>query len=224
MFVHSAKIRNLRLIRSLRALRNTFVPLPFAIVNRRLCFGSKIHVRQAQIWAEVGHYDWRSYKDLDYFSEVLVTETAVRAAQNDSILDICCNVGRNLDALATLGFSNLYGVDIMCEAIDQAPKVFPSLTSANLTCGNAVDYLKSLPSQSIDWAITQSATLELLHPNFRIHHELRRVLRRGLVFVISERGHSYPRFWRFLLKTSGFTEVRRDSLPGGLTLLSFAIS
>lgn len=192
-----------------------------ALVDRRLVFGHVIHDRQARKWSLVGHYDWRAYVEQDVYSTTLVQRLAEVAETDDSVLDICCNVGRNLNALAELGFRNLLGVDIMEEAILNAPEIFPSLGSAQLSVGNAVEYLEASPPQSVDWAITQSATFELIHPCFRIHKELQRIVRKGLVLVLNERGHTYPRYWRFLLKKSGFTEVDREQLSHGITLLIF---
>ena len=207
----------------LKAFHFTFLPLPIAFIDRRLVFGHKIHARQAKKWSSVGHYDWRAYVKADDFSDSLVRELARLAETDDSILDICCNVGRNLNALAECGYHELLGVDIMAEAISKAPEVFPVLQSARLTVSNAVDFLQALPPLSVDWAITQSATVELIHPSFRLHHELKRVVRKGLVLVIDERGHSYPRYWRYLLKRSGFEETHRRVLSSRLTLLSYSV-
>lgn len=217
------KARSLRVYKEILALRNTVAPIPLAIVERRLRFGHRIHQQQVEKWSKVGNYDWKHYVEMDDYSKALTESVAGRADANESILDICCNVGRNLNQLANLGFSHLQGVDIMGEAIERAPEIFPALRSASLTVGNLTDYLPSLPPKSVDWAITQSATVELIHPSFRIHRELERVVRRGLVFVISERGHAYPRYWRFLLQRSGFVELERRVLPGGLTLLVYLI-
>jgi len=211
-------------MQEIRAARNTFAPFPVAIVDRRLCWGSSIHTRQAEKWSQVGHYDWRSYVDLDQYSEALIDKIKELANIEDSILDICCNVGRNLNALSMSGFSHLYGVDIMEEAVRMAPKVFPALENASLSAGNATTYLENLSTQSIDWAITQSATVELLHPSFAIHRELRRVLRKGLIFVINERGHAYPRYWRLLFKRVGFREISRTQLSGDLSLLTYVVA
>lgn len=217
------KIRSLSAYREIFALRNTIAPFPLAIVDRRLRFGRRIHQYQVEKWSKVGNYDWRHYVEMDGYSKALTEEVANWASESESVLDICCNVGRNLNQLANLGFSDLQGVDIMSEAIERAPEIFPALRSARLTIENVTDYLPSLPPKSVDWAITQSATVELIHPSFRVHRELARVVRKGLVLVISERGHAYPRYWRFLFRRSGFVELERRLLPGGLTLLVFEI-
>jgi SAM-dependent methyltransferase len=216
-------LRKSRALQEVKAFHFTFLPLPIALVDRRLVLGHKIHDRQAKKWSAVGHYDWRAYVEVDDFSDSLVRELDGLAEPDDSILDICCNVGRNLNSLADRGYHKLLGVDIMQEAISKAPELFPALHSARLSVGNAVDYLQALPPLSVDWAITQSATIELIHPSFRLHRELKRVVRKGLVLVIDERGHSYPRYWRYLLKRSGFKEIHRKALSNRLSLLSYSV-
>ena len=44
--------------------------------------------------------------------------------KKDKVLDLCCNVGRHLNALNKIGYSNLFGVDINNQAIQKMTTIY----------------------------------------------------------------------------------------------------
>ena len=129
--------------------------------------------------------------------------------KNEKILDICCNRGRFLIELKKRGYKNLFGFDVMGPAIEKLkmhnafdPDIF------HIEHCLAQDYFKSKKEENFDWAMTYSATIELLHPQFDIFKELGRTVKKGMVLVLNEKGLPYPRFYRHLHKKNGFEIIR----------------
>ena len=81
------------------------------------------------------------------------------------------------------------------------------------------EFLTKLENQSIDYAITFTATIELLHPGFNIFKELHRTTRNGFIFLLNENAHSYPRFYRYLIKKNKFRIKNLINFPENLTLI-----
>ncbi len=200
--------------RKLRSMKNTFVPVPVTLKGRRVNVGATVFEADARPWIDesVNKVEW--YSRLDDLATELLREVQRVAAPDDDILDICCNVGRHLNELSLSGYKSLMGFDIMRPAIEQSKIVFPSLAESRIEHARADEFLSGLPSGSIDWAYSHTATVELIHPWFRIHRELFRIIRPGggLVFLLNETGHNYPREWRWLFRRAGFFEERYRTL------------
>jgi ubiquinone/menaquinone biosynthesis C-methylase UbiE len=154
----------------------------------------------------------------EYYSEINDLENKFinyilnNTRENDSVLDICCNQGRFLYALRKHGYNDLRGFDIMKTAIvsfKNNPLYDPSIL--NIEHCLAEDYFMSKPDKSIDWAITYSATIELIPSEFDIFYELSRIVRKGMILVINESGHTYPRFYRYLHRINNFKIINIQS-------------
>lgn len=159
----------------------------------------------ALIWKEGMHYKTDFYKAIDTHGRFFLDYIQKNSDKNDSILDVCCNQGRFLFDLQLNGYSKLYGFDIMdsaIKAIEQNQNYNEKIMHIEHCL--AQDYFSNKANQNFDWAITYSATIELIHPEFNIFKELARTVKKGMFLVINEDGHSYPRFYRYLHKVNGF--------------------
>ncbi len=175
----------------------------------------------ALVWSGVGHFRASLYSELDAGGTVLTDYVNATAKKSERILDICCNQGRFLLDLRRKGFTDLYGFDIMGPAIELL-KQNPDYDSKRISVEQclAQDYFKSKADNSFDWAITYSATIELIHPEFDIFAELKRTIRKGMILVLDEKRHSYPRFYRLLHRMNGFEIVVARKLDmDGLVLI-----
>jgi len=86
-----------------------------------------------------------------------------------SVLEIGCNVGRNLEFLRQAGFTNLHGFDVSRYAIEAADTHFPLLsTVANLRVGKAPGFLKQY-SEGVDVVFTMAT---LLHMRPKDRHQV----------------------------------------------------
>jgi len=159
------------------------------------------------------------YITIDDNSRVLLDYVQKYVEKEERILDICCNQGRFLFDLQSNGYSNLNGFDIMSTAIDTIRKraeYKPEIMHIEHCL--AQDFFKEKANNEFDWAITYSATIELINPEFNIFKELARTVQKGMILVINENGHTYPRFYRLLHKINGFKILETKTL-GNMTLI-----
>jgi SAM-dependent methyltransferase len=154
-------------------------------------------VQNLQYWHKVKNIDERHgikhYSRFTGGSKELIFEIKKYCRKNYKILDIGCNVGRYLNYLSDRSYNNLYGVDINREAISYAKKN----KKLNLKCSSIENYLLQKKNNYFDITYTHGATIELIKPTFNIISEISRVTKLYTIFLISENGHAYPRFWRY---------------------------
>ena len=170
----------------------------------------------------------QEFVELQSSSHVLVEEV-VRHASGPAapILDLGCNVGRHLNALYKLGFTNLYGIDVQREALAHMGTVFPDMKAmAHIEQGTFQGYLPRVPDRFFDVVFTHGATLELIPPSFPICRHIARTASRSVVLAIAENRHAYPRLWETEFRRAGFllTKLIRPAAPDpdiNVSLLAF---
>ena len=177
----------------------------FLWIYRHVANSDKKRIHDAKIWKVGEHYKTEQYNLIDASGAKFLKFIEKVTLPTDRILDICCNQGRFLFSLKKNGYSKLYGFDIMDSAIHSIKnnKEFNE-SSMNIEHCLAQDYFEDKHSNQFDWAITYSATIELIHPEFDIFSELSRTVKKGMIFVLNESGHTYPRFYRYLHAKHGF--------------------
>ena len=198
-----------------RKILNTFRPT--ANILRKLQVQQR--EKDALIWANETHYKTAFYSVIHPEEMILVDYICSHVQKNASILDICCNQGRFLLELRRRGFSKLYGFDIMDQAIQtlrQSEDYNPDLIHVEHCL--AQDYFLDKADNAFDWAITYTATIELIHPEFDIFKALGRTVRKGMILVINENGHAYPRFYRLLHRLHGF-RILSTRKEGEITMI-----
>lgn len=179
--------------------------------------------KDASIWLDESHHKTEWFSTISKPQEINFIKYILKNTDKDDfILDICCNQGRFLKYLFKNGYHNLYGVDIMKPAIDILKKSPEYMKGGiNAECKMAQDYLFSCKNKSMDYAITYTASIELIHPNFKLFEELNRITRKGFIFVINENKQGYPRFYRYLIEKAGFKKVKINKVSPGINLLHF---
>ena len=181
----------------------------------------KIIKRNAKIWGNENFYKTIYYSETDSgFQKQYINCIKENTSKSDHILDICCNQGRHIKKLHQLGYRNLCGVDIMENAI----KILKSSNEyreggIRAYCDYAQTFLRNSKDLSFDYALSYTASIELMHPNFQIFKELKRIVRKGFIFVLNESAHTYPRFYRYQIKSNGFTFKYLQNMPANLTLI-----
>ena len=186
-----------------RKFFNTFKPAIW--LNGLLVNVNKKIVLDADLWRTEGHYNSDFYLELDSKAQKFIDYVAQNTQSKDKVLDVCCNQGRFLLELQRNKYSALYGFDIMGSAIKKLknhPEYLPQVINIEHTL--AQEYFKNKDDDFFDWAITYTATIELINPKFDIFFELSRTVKKGMFLVINENGHAYPRFYRLLHRMHGF--------------------
>lgn len=179
------------------------VSLRNRVLSRLLWFWPR--AIDAQIWMR-DYGDPSPYRVVTPDSRMLIDHVAERATSRTSaLLDIGCNCGRHLAALADMGFVNLSGVDINPTALAVMSEWFPQLKGkVNIRNELMQTYLLSQPNRAFDTVFTRGATVELVHPSFPLVRELCRVAAAHVILMIQENAHSYPRLWSLEFLRHGF--------------------
>lgn len=145
---------------------------------------------------------------------------------DDSVLEIGCNAGPNLEGLRRLGFSNLAGVEISTTAVDEMRQTFPELAAlATIHQGPAEDVLPRLESGSVDVVFTMAVLLHVHPSSHQVMAEMARVARQHVCVIEAEDvtcNYIFARNYRRVFERLGCTEVKsapilRDSFPSATT-------
>lgn len=129
---------------------------------------------------------------------LFLVELVKKHAQPDSsILEIGCNLGRNLNYLYTAGFKHLTGIEISENAVKALRKNFPELAdSATIINSSVEEVIKSFEDNQFDLVFTM-AVLEHIHPDSEwIFPEIVRITRGVLITIESEQFHNWRIFPR----------------------------
>lgn len=144
-------------------------------------------------------------------SELLVTLVRQYASPDSKILEIGCNVGRNLHHLYAAGFTNLAAFDISEAAIRLLQSTFPDTAArAQLEVSAIEDALPRYPSADFDLVFTM-AVLEHVHDDSAaVFAEIARVVKQTLITIEDERHyawHQFPRNYRTVFERLGLRQV-----------------
>lgn len=142
---------------------------------------------------------------------------------DDRILEIGCNVGRNLNELFCAGFNNLSGIEISRNAIDMMKETYPHMVGKIQVHNRPVENLiQSCEDNSYDLVFTM-AVLEHIHTDseFTFPH-MARITKKFLITIEDEKGLSwrhFPRSYKNIFENLGLRQIeeisfRKVRVPG----------
>jgi SAM-dependent methyltransferase len=122
-------------------------------------------------------------------SQTIINVVSTLITQEDSILEIGCNLGRNLNHLWQAGYKNLRGMEISEYAVKRLRDEYPCLAAIPVDIGPAERSIQNCGSASVD-AIFSMAVLEHLHPdNKHLFADIARVARKYVLAIEPREGH-----------------------------------
>lgn len=194
-------------------------------LRRRLLPWFWPRILDASSWVESSETrGWNPYSYLRSEPRRLLQRLLQGTQTNESVLDLGCNCGSDLDILRRRGFTALYGVDAGIDALDIFAREFP-VTWQMATVENDLfqRYLYRADTNMVDVIHSHGATLELVHPSFPLIKHMCRVAQSRIYIQIMERGHSYPRDYIGEFRRHGFDLIYADrNMPEyGESLLEF---
>jgi SAM-dependent methyltransferase len=156
-----------------------------------------------QYYSNAPKWSWRSQTVIDVLSPLI--------AKEDSILEMGCNFGRNLNHLWQAGFTRLRGMEISEHSVMRLRLSYPSLADVIIDVGPAEASIQRLGDRSVDVVFTM-ATLEHVHPDSRyLFREIARVTRKYVLAIERKEGRrshfQYP--W----------DIKREFMEAGLELI-----
>jgi SAM-dependent methyltransferase len=111
--------------------------------------------------------------------------------KTSSILEVGCNVGRNLAYLRNQGYTNVSGVEISPHALELLRKTYPELAESKIHLGAAEEVLPKLEDKAFDLVFTM-AVLEHVHPDSKtVFQSMVRIGRE--ILAIEPRGNASHR-------------------------------
>ena len=148
-------------------------------------------------------------------SEYLVKIVREHVPADAGILEIGCNVGRNLNYLHTAGFTNLSGIEISENAIRLLKASFPDL-ARRLTIYNrpVEEVIPTIADRQFDFVFTM-AVLEHIHRDSEgVFKEIARVASKYL-FTFEDEGcqswRHFPRNYKKIFEPFGWKQVHEEA-------------
>jgi len=138
-------------------------------------------------------------------SKILVKLVKNYAKKDMAILEIGCNVGRNLYFLYLAGFRNLHGVELNTDAIYLLKQTYPQLAkSVKLYNIEVEKIIKKFETNQFDVVFT-TAVLEHIHPDsVWIFPHISRIAKSILITIENEmhrHWRSFPRNYKRIFET-----------------------
>jgi len=158
--------------------------------------------------------------EVDYFecpqrSEKLVGLFKKYILIDSSILELGCNVGRNLHYLYESGYHNLTGVDINDKALQLGKEHYPELSNLNLICEEIGSTLGRCNKNEFDVIFTM-ATLEHIHPKQQsVFSDIGHVAKNYIITCEDEHAIHWRAFsykYKKLFEYLGFIELESSEL------------
>ena len=145
---------------------------------------------------------------------------------NAKILEIGCNVGRNLNYLFNAGYTKLGGVEISGDAVDLMKQAYPEMAKQIEIYNNPVeDVIKNFEDDAFDVVFTM-AVLMHIHPGSRfIFPEMVRITSKYLITIEGEKGASWRAFsrnYKQIFESLGMKQVYQSSKIKGMGDIYFA--
>lgn len=144
-------------------------------------------------------------------SELLVRTVKQHAAGDPRILEVGCNIGRNLQYLFEAGFNKLEAIEISSNAIEILKQRFPLMArAAVIHNAPAEEVIRNLKDNSFDLVFSM-AVLEHIHKQSEwIFPEMARVTGNLLITIEDEGNISwrhFPRNYKKVFESAGMKQV-----------------
>jgi 2-polyprenyl-3-methyl-5-hydroxy-6-metoxy-1,4-benzoquinol methylase len=145
-------------------------------------------------------------------SQFLVSLVKQYAKPDASIIELGCNVGRNLHYLWQAGYKNLSGVEINEDAIRLMKERFPDM-QATIYQGSLEERIKELKEYDLVFTM---AVLEHIHRDSEwVFSEMARVTKKCLITIEDEKNVSerhFPRNYKNIFEALGLSQTYEKHL------------
>lgn len=154
-------------------------------------------------------------------SEFLVSIVKRYLNHEDSILEVGCNVGRNMQFLFDAGFRNLSAVEISAKALELLKLKFPIIAKSSRIYNSTIeDWVQSYSSLQFD-LIFAMAVLEHIHwDSDWVFSYLSKMSKKYLVIIEDEwqvSNRHFPRNYKDIFENLGMTQLEEINcihIPG----------
>lgn len=149
-----------------------------------------------------------------------IINSLIPPSENPAIMEIGCNVGRNLMILKFGNYNNLTGIELSEKAISLMHHTFPVSTSFKIHTGPVEQIIYTLDAEKFDIIFTM-AVLEHLPPESEhVFPEIVRTCKKYLITIEDERWTSwrhFPRRYDNVFKPLGMKQIKVIKEVSGLS-------
>lgn len=118
-------------------------------------------------------------------------------SKNQKILELGCNVGRNLNELFESGFKNLEGVEINEKAVKLMKVHYPEMANASkIIVGEIENWIKEIPDNYYDIVFSMAVLMHIHSESEWIFKEIARITKKTLITIEDEQGVATKNFCR----------------------------
>lgn len=150
-------------------------------------------------------YATKNMDMMNYFTQTI----QLYLNKSNSILELGCNSGANLNHLSQFGYSNLSGIEINKHAINEMKKTFPKL-KADIINNSLENLMPALPDNSYDLIFTMAVLIHISPQSNFIFKEMVRVSRKYICVVEAETCYCkyiFPRNYKRIFEKLGCKEI-----------------
>ena len=147
------------------------------------------------------------------YSKVLLREVKKVLRKEDSILELGCNVGRNLNYLYQEGYTNINGIEINKEAVKLMGKAYPNMKSkTKISVGDIESKIKEIRDKELDLIFTIAVLMHLPRDSDFVFKEMVRVTKKYIIIIESENCKEtwthYPRDYKKIFEDLGMKQIK----------------
>ena len=147
-------------------------------------------------------------------SDYLLSVITKYIDKKETILEIGCNIGRNLNALYKEGYSGLTGIDINTKALKQSKQIYPNL-KATLINDSIENWAKD--KKRYDCVYTMAVMIHLPYESNWVFKEIAKKAKHALITIEDEENVTwkhFPRDYKKIFSRFGWKEVFSEVLDG----------
>ena len=127
------------------------------------------------------------------------------------ILEIGCNVGRNLNFLFNAGYKNLEGIELNTKAIDLMKSKYPAMSKvARIYNSTIEDKIRDFKDSQFEVTFSMAVLMNIHRDSEWIFNELVRITKDYLITIEDEHGVSlrnFPRNYKTIFENLGMKEI-----------------
>jgi len=139
--------------------------------------------------------------------------------KTNSILEIGCNAGRNLNYLLGKGYLNLAGIEINENALKLMNKVYPKINSKNteIFSSSIENTVPMIENKSVDVTFSLAVLMHLPYESNFIFKELARITKKYIIIIEDEKmelcSTHFPRDYKQIFERLRFKEIKNGKCP-----------
>lgn len=150
--------------------------------------------------------------------ELLLRLLGTCRLDDPSILEIGCNVGRNLECLRQAGYRRIAGIEINQSAVDLLKQHYPQLAeTASITVSSVEDAITALADASVDVVFSMAVFVHLHTDSDWVFGEIARVARKHIITIEDETCETerhFKRNYKDIFEALGFRQLSVQNCKG----------